>query len=202
MLGMDHDGAFAEYVAVPARSVFRLPDTVSFMTGAYMEPVAASMAVLHADIHPNQKGLIYGDNRISRLTERVLRAKSFRDVRVCGEDCTFPENTFDFIIETLATTETMKNMIDMVKPGGVIVLKSRQHQPVEIDINALVMKDIRLQAVSYGGFAESIAIVASGELKVDDLLGDVYPLERWREVFDEADKSESLKVFFAPNGTV
>ncbi|MGQ0741799.1 MAG: zinc-dependent alcohol dehydrogenase [Alphaproteobacteria bacterium] len=202
MLGMDHDGAFAEFVVVPAHSVFKLPDAVSFMTGAYMEPVAASMAVLNADIHPGQKGLIYGDNRISRLTERVLHAKGFRDVTVCGEQCNLRDNSFDFIIETLATTETMKNMIRMVKPGGVIVLKSRQHHPMDININALVMKDIRMQAVSYGSFAESIDLVASGKLKVDDLLGEVFPLEKWREVFDEAGKSESLKIFFAPNGAV
>lgn len=200
MLGMDHDGAFAEFVTVPAHSVFRLPDSVSFMTGAYMEPVAASMAVLNADIHPHQKGLIYGDNRISRLTERVLQAKGFTNVTICGEDCNLPDNSFDFIIEILATTETLKNMVRMLKPGGLIVLKSRQHVPVEVNINALVMKDIRMQAVSYGGFAESIDFVASGKLKVDDLLGEVYPLEKWREVFAEAQKSESLKIFFAPNG--
>lgn len=200
MLGMDHDGAFAEFVAVPAHAVFRLPDSISFMTGAYMEPVAASMAVLNADIHPNQKGLIYGDNRISRLTERVLKAKGFKDITVCGEDCNLPDNTFDFIVEILATSETLKNMVRMLKPGGLIVLKSRQHVPVEVNINALVMKDIRMQAVSYGSFTESIDFVASGKLKVDDLLGDVYPLEKWREVFAEAHKSESLKIFFAPNG--
>ena len=200
MLGMDHDGAFAEFVTVPAHSVFKLPDSVSFMTGAYMEPVAASMAVLNADIHPEQKGLIYGDNRISRLTERVLLAKGFKDVSFCGEDANHPDNTFDFIIETLATTETLRNMVRMLKPGGLIVFKSRQHLPVELNINALVMKDIRIQAVSYGSFKESIDFVASGKLKVDDLLGEVYPLDKWREVFAEAHKSESLKIFFAPNG--
>ncbi|MGH7187229.1 MAG: alcohol dehydrogenase catalytic domain-containing protein, partial [Pseudomonadota bacterium] len=82
VIGVDRDGAFAEFVTVPAHSVFRLPDSMSFMAGAYMEPVAASMAVLNADIHPRQKGLIYGDNRISRLTERVLLAKGFADVTV------------------------------------------------------------------------------------------------------------------------
>ena len=200
MLGIDHDGAFGEFVVVPAHSVFRLPDSMSFMAGAYMEPVAASMAVLNADIHPGQKGLIYGDNRISRLTERVLLAKGFTNVTVCGEECNLPDNSFDFIVETLATTETLKNMVRMLKPGGLIVLKSRQHLPVELNINALVMKDIRMQAVSYGGFAESIDFVASGKLKVDDLLGEVYPLEKWQDVFAEAHKSESLKIFFAPNG--
>ncbi len=202
MLGIDRDGAFGEFVVVPANSVYRMPKNMSFMAGAYMEPVAASMAVLNADLHPGQKGLIYGDNRISRLTERVLKAKGFNDISVCGHDGAFPDNSFDFIVETLATTETMRNMVRMLKPGGLIVLKSRQHTPVEININTLVMKDIRLQAVSYGGFKDSIDFVASGKLKIDDLLGEVYPLEKWKEVFAGSHKSESLKVFFAPNGKV
>ena len=54
--------------------------------------------------------------------------------------------------------------------------------------------------MSYGGFAESIAFVASGKLKVDDLLGEVYPLKKWQDVFAEVHKSESLKIFIAPNG--
>jgi L-iditol 2-dehydrogenase len=197
MMGVDHDGAFSEFVVAPAKAVYRLPGGVSFMQGAYMEPVAASLAVLNAAIRPEQKGLIFGDNRISRLTERILRAKGFADIAVCGAGEGLPENAYDFIIETWATSETMGKIVRAVKPGGRIVLKSRQHAPVAFDINLLVMKDITLEAVSYGDFQEGIDLVANGELKVDDLFGDVFRLDQFETAFAESRRGESKKLFLS-----
>ena len=202
MMGIDHDGAFSEFTMVPASAVYRLPDNVSFLEGAYMEPIAASMAVLNAAIHPAQKGLLFGDNRIARLTERVLRAKGFNDITVCNQAQAqdLPDDHFDFIVETMATTETMQRMIRTVKPGGRIVLKSRQHTPVSICINDLVLKDLALEAVSYGDFQAGIDLVASGKLKIDDLFGDVFDLERFETVFAQARTGETKKLFFSAVG--
>lgn len=200
MLGMHADGAFAEFIRVPASCVYRMPDNMSFLAGAYMEPVAASMAVLQAAIAPQQKGLIFGDNRISRLTERVLLASGFTDISVCGKNEILPENTYDFIIETTATTDTMKEMIKAVKPGGRLVLKSRQHVPVSISIHDLVMKDIRLESVSYGDFQAGIDLAAHGHLILDDLFGDVRPLDDYAEVFATAQRGETKKLFFGTGG--
>lgn len=197
MLGLDGDGSMAEYIKVPAYAVFKLPENVSFKLGAYMEPICASMAVLNADIKPNQKGLIYGDNRISQLTLRILKAKGFKTVDIygAGGNDLPADNSYDFIIETRATTQTFNDMINIIKPGGVLVLKSRQHTPVEMNINRLVQKEIRLQAVNYANFQDCIDLAASGLLNVDDLLGDVYPLEAYDDVFNKSQATETKKLF-------
>lgn len=198
-LGVHHDGCLGEYARVPAYTVYKLPDSVSLKMGAYLEPVCASMAVLKAPIQPAQKGLIYGDNRISQLTLRIMQAEGFADV--VTYDHTDPNaaplaaDSFDFIIETLATTDTMAQMIRAVKPGGTIVLKSRQHKPVAMNINDLVKKDITLSAVNYAPFEDCIALAASGRLDVEDLFGDVYPLEQFRDVFEQSKGRESKKLF-------
>lgn len=201
MIGIDHDGSFSEYVSVPASSVYKLPDNVSFKQGAYMEPIAASLAVLNADIKPEQKGLIYGDNRISRLTERIMNAKDFHNVEVYDHSQSTTEpletNSYDYIIETLATTETMAEMVRAVKPGGMIILKSRQHTPVAFDISELVKKEITLSSVNYGDFSEGIELVSSGKLQIDDLFGEVYPLEQFEEVFIKSKSGETKKLFFS-----
>ena len=196
MMGVDHDGAFGEYALVPSYAVYRLPAQVTLMQGAYLEPVAASMAVLNAAIASAQKGLIFGDNRISRLTERVLLAKGFTDVTVCSHADDLPDNAYDFVIETLATTDVMNKIIRAVKPGGRIVLKSRQHVPVAFNINTLVLKDIKLDAVSYGDFQEGIDLIADGRLRVDDLFGDVFQLEQFADVFAQSRLAETRKLFF------
>tara|TARA_Y100001934_G_C12330453_1_gene764787 strand:+ start:51 stop:980 length:930 start_codon:yes stop_codon:yes gene_type:complete len=199
MLGLHTNGSFADYIAVPKECVYKLPDNVSFKMGAYMEPVCASMAVLKADINTKQKGMIIGENRIAQLTLRVLQAKGFENVTLfdpeVNDGVEILDNSFDFIIETLATTEMMNLMVRAIKPKGTIILKSRQHKPVEIKVNDLVQKDITLKAVSYADFQDAIDLAASGALKVDDLLGETYPLEEYETVFELSQKGEAKKLF-------
>lgn len=200
MMGVAHDGSIAEFAYVPAYTVYKLPDEVSFMMGAYMEPICASMAVLKAHITPAQKGLIYGDNRISQLTLRIMQAKGFDNVRCY--DCLHDEqkledNSLDFIIETLVTSETFADMVRAVKPGGTIVLKSRQHKPVEMNVAELVKKDITLEAVNYADFQDCIELAASGQLQVSDLFGDVYPIEDYEKVFEMSKGREAKKLFLS-----
>ncbi len=202
MLGLHDDGSFAEYVRVPAHAVYAIPDTMTWKQGAYLEPVAASLAVANAQISTTGKGLIYGDNRISRLTERCLRARGFSDVTVCDSQSTLPDNTYDFIVETLANTETMARIVTALKPGGRLILKSRQHAPVAFNINQLVMKGITIEAVSYAPFQEGIDLIASGALAVDDLFGEVYALDNYAAAFDADMKGESKKIFLCANSDV
>jgi len=201
MMGISHDGSIAEYAYVPAYTVYALPAEVSFMMGAYMEPICASMAVLKAHITPQQTGVIYGDNRISQLTRRIMQAKGFD--KVTCYDCLaedrqiLADNSVDFIIETLVTTETFADMVRAVKPGGTIVLKSRQHTPVAMNISDLVKKDITLEAVNYADFQDCIDLAASGDLDVMDLFGDVYPIEEYQKVFELSKGRESKKLFLS-----
>ena len=57
-LGNTVNGSMAEYVAVPARNVVKLPDTMSFAEGAFIEPMAC---VVHA---MNRLNLKVGDRVI------------------------------------------------------------------------------------------------------------------------------------------
>src|ERR1700719_3534499 len=119
MLGLESDGAFAELVKIPERAVYPIPEVLPFRHGAYAEPVAASLAVLKSGIRPEETGLVYGENRIAELTLRILEAYGFADVRVLqpqGEAVRELADTFDFVIETLATTETLSDILDMTKP--------------------------------------------------------------------------------------
>ena len=199
MLGVDHDGSFAEYIVVPSSTVFPIPDDMPLKTAAYMEPVAASLGCLNANIGPEQHGLIYGDNRISRLTERILRARGFKDITVISDQQAIDEpltpDSYEFVIETMATTETMTRIVGAVRPRGLIVIKSRQHTPVALDFNRLVHKDITLQAVNYGDFSEGIELVGSGQLQVDDLFGDIHPLDDFEDLFEREKHGENRKLF-------
>lgn len=198
MCGVDCDGVFAEYVKVPEVSVYKLPIGLDSRYGAYTEPVAASMAVLKSGITPKMSGCIYGKNRISDLTYRILKCNGFNNIKICDETKVLAENSLDFVIETKLSTTDMRKIVRAVRPHGVIVLKSRLHNPVEIIINDLVKKDITMSAVNYGDFNDAVKLLGGDNLVIDDLLGDTYTFCDFQSAFDCAADGENVKIFLEP----
>jgi len=81
------NGAFAEYVAVPARSVYRLPAEVSTLQAAMVEPL--SIAVHAAEITPISIGdtaLVIGAGVIGLLLLQVLQRSGCSTVYVADLD--------------------------------------------------------------------------------------------------------------------
>jgi threonine dehydrogenase-like Zn-dependent dehydrogenase len=199
MLGVDRDGAFAEFVVVPAANVVPVPPHVPDLAAAYAEPVAAALAVFNAGIRPHQKGVVLGGNRFARLVEMLLRGSGFQTVtRHDPAGDPLPDDAFDFVIETGFDGRVMAEMIRVAKPGGTLVLKSRVPGGVPVDFLSAVVKQLAFRAVNYGPFRTAVGLLAEGRLDLSDLLGPVRPLEEWEHAFRTA-KDETRKVFLSPS---
>jgi L-iditol 2-dehydrogenase len=198
-LGVARHGAFAEYIAVPARVVHHLPQSLSFWEGAYTEPVCAALSVLKSGIKPNDRGLIYGDNRIAELTKRVLSAAGFQAVEIYRMDLSVPLETdaYDFVIETQPTSSAFDEMIRILRPGGRIILKSRPATRVAIDLAAAVRKELVFESVSYATFSESLDFLTRHDMA--DLFGETHQLENFTDVFATEDTGQHLKRFLSPS---
>ncbi len=199
-LGVDRCGCFAEFICVPSSAILPIPDSISDLAAAYTEPVAASLAVLKAGIGANDKGLIYGNNRFSQLMEQILRAHSINNVTVYDttqDRGSLVEGAFDYVIETALTAESLVDMTHAVRPGGKLILKSRQYDPVELNMTSLLKKEPIMHVVNYGTFEDAIELLASGKISIDELVDGVYPLEDFKRVFAGARNKESLKPFFS-----
>lgn len=197
-LGLHRHGAFAEYIVVPSSAVYQLPDNVDLKTAAYSEPIAASLAVLEAGIRQHERGMIYGDNRISHLTLKLLKAFGFDNViiydPIYGEE--LEKDCYDFIIETVVTTEILQTMIQAIKPKGTIVLKSRHYQQINFTLGEIIAKEPTLQVVNYGSFEKAVSLIADKRLDIDDLLGQEFDVEEFEQVFAAAKQNDSRKLFF------
>jgi len=203
MLGVDVDGGFADEVVVPESCVVAVPRELPLRRAAYVEPIAASLAVLNAPIRPDDRGAILGTGRIATLTARILAARGFRSVTMLDEGArahaTRDDLPFDFVIETSATEATLRAALRAVRPGGVVVLKSRPAAPVPLQVTRAVHLDVTLSAVGYGSFADAVTLAR--ELDLEDLLGDVFPLESFALAFARArDANGGPKLFLAPDG--
>jgi len=222
MLGLDRDGAFAERVRVPASSLVRVPAGLSMRHAAFAEPVAAALAVPEVLIgalgsasggapgdtpagHARaQRGLVLGQGRIAILTARVLAAAGFDRVetrpvpeRVAADQPDYPDD-YDFVVETTATERALAAAVALLRPRGVLVLKSRPPAAVPIDVLACVRKELRLVGAYYGSLAAALDLMHTGAIAVDDLLGPGHGLAAHQAVLAaELRGDEARKQFFA-----
>jgi L-iditol 2-dehydrogenase len=199
MLGVDRDGAFADFVNVPAHRAHPLPDGLPWRVAAYAEPVAAALAVLHARLRRGQRGLIVGRNRFSELIWRILWLHGITLVTAFDPDQPGePAGSFDFVIETDPRPEALALAVRAVRPRGVLVLRSRRPGLVPFDLRGCVLKELTLCAVNYAPFTAALDLLASGRLDLDGLLGEVFPLTEFEAAFSLARSSEASKLFLVP----
>ena len=187
-LGIDADGAFAEHVAVPARSVIALPRDMSLVHGAFVEPVAAALGVLPY-IERGTRVKIGGTGRLAALTARVIAA-------IGGVHA---DDHCDVAIEHDGDLEAL---IPSLRKGGMLILKSRAPRDVRIPAGELVARELILRGVSHGSFHAAIDWLYSRRIVVDDLLALPRPLGEFGAVFASARKETQKQLFsIGPSAT-
>ena len=145
------DGVFQEYVAHEADLCFKLPNNVSTLEGALIEPLAVGFhAAIQGDAHLGQKAVVMGAGCIGLVSMMALKARGVSEVYVVdimekrlkkalelGADGVIngaEENVeqkirqitdgrgVDLVIETAGTEITTRQAISIAKKGSNIVL--------------------------------------------------------------------------------
>lgn len=81
------DGALADYITVKAASVFRLPDDISYETGALIEPLSVAVhAVRRTDVRLGESVLVLGAGAIGILAAALCRRSGATTVIVSDYD--------------------------------------------------------------------------------------------------------------------
>lgn len=145
------DGVFQEYVAHEAALCFKLPDNVSTLEGALIEPLAVGFhAAIQGDAHLGQKAVVMGAGCIGLVSMMALKARGVSEVYVVDlmdkrlekamelgatgvinggkEDVVAKIKELtgglgaDLIIETAGSQPTTAQAIHAAKKGSTIVL--------------------------------------------------------------------------------
>lgn len=197
-LGLHRDGVFAELVRVPETCVRRVPSGMPMRLAAYVEPVAAALGALGAEIGRETVVVVGGRNRIAELTARVLAAHGVEQVLRYDpdRDPPPPPGSVDVAIESTGA-DGLESLIAALRPGGTLILKSRASATVSLDLAPLIARDLTLRGLSHGSFEQAIGWLHEGRLQVDDLLSAPRPLEDFAAVLADASAGETTKQFFA-----
>lgn len=82
MIGKYRDGGFAEFISIPARSAFKLPEIIPFEQGAIMMCSAATSlhALLKARIKPGETVAVFGIGGLGMAAVQLARLMGALDV--------------------------------------------------------------------------------------------------------------------------
>jgi L-iditol 2-dehydrogenase len=86
--GIGINGAYAEYVAGPARLLHRLPDNIPFETGAVIEPAAICFTSIieRCGLHSGESVVITGPGPIGLISLAIAKAAGVRVVSITGQE--------------------------------------------------------------------------------------------------------------------
>ena len=167
-------GAFAEFVSVPARILYPLPDSLAFEKAALIE--AISVAVHAVDITPirlNDTAVVVGTGMIGLLTlqaaklagcQRIIAvdvddgrlqvAKNLgatdtvhagqQDVAAAIKGLTSNRGA-DVAFECVGTSATVLSSIESTRKGGTVTLVGNISPKIEVPLQSIVTRQIRLQ---------------------------------------------------------
>jgi L-iditol 2-dehydrogenase len=213
-------GAFAEFVAVPRRIVYRLPETLSFERAALIE--AVSVAVHGAGLSGVRLGdtaVVVGAGMIGLLVvQAVRRAGATRVVAVDVDEARLSlalqlgatETVLagpgavprilevtggrgaDLAIECVGAEAPIHTAVSGVRKGGSVVLVGNVSPKIALPLQEVVSRQIRLQGscASSGEYPLVIDLIATGEIRVDPLISAVAPLNEGPLWFDRLYRRE------------
>ncbi len=169
-IGSARDGAFAEFITVPHRNVYKLPENVTYEMGAFTEPLACALrGVKRSRLKPGstisiigagpiglltiQVAMAYGAENIivfERLPKRIRLAKELGAREVINPDEVNPEKAIveltegrraDTVFECAGPCEAMLLAEKVCGKGGTIVELGVMVNPCPFPFSSLHMRE-------------------------------------------------------------
>lgn len=209
------DGALAEYLVLPAANLHLVPDALADDAAVFVEPLAAACQVLdQIHLHPTDRAIVLGDGKLGLLVAQVL-ALTGCDLTVVGRHVeklailaarNIPtrvgseglEGQADIVVECTGRAEGFAIARNLVRPRGIMVLKSTYHGLVEADLSSLVVDEIQVVGSRCGPFPAALRLLNEKRVDVTPLIEAEYPIDRGLAAFEHAARRGSLKVLVRP----
>ena len=210
---LNHDGAFADFVRLPAANLHVLPRSVDDDAAVFVEPLAAAFQV--AKQVPGLDGkkwvTVLGDGRLGLLVAQVLQDAGC-PVRVIGRHpdklalCekwsirsrpvsdVAPRHDQDVVVDCTGSASGFELAMQMVRPRGTIVLKSTVAAGKALNLAPLVIDEINVVGSRCGPFREAIRALAEKRVDVASLIHRRMRLDQGVDAIELAARPGVLKV--------
>ena len=209
---LNRDGAFADFLKLPAQNLHVLPKTVDDDAAVFVEPLAAAFQVLkQVQVDAKKWVTVLGDGRLGLLVAQVLRDAGC-PVRVIGKHpdklalCEKwsirsrpladikPRHDQDVVVDCTGTAAGIELALQMVRPRGTVVLKSTAAAGKPLNLAPVVIDEINIVGSRCGPFREAIKALAEKRVDVTSLIHRRMKIEQGVEAMELAGRPGILKV--------
>ena len=208
-------GALCEFLVMPADCCFPVPNTMTPVQAAVVEPFSIGVHARQLSrVQPGAKIGILGAGPIGLCVLLACRAEGectiyatdlvnerLEVARRCGADCVGNPSRqdivasisqreplgLDFVFECAGEQETLDQGIELLKPGGTLLIVGIPEQErVSFNVHALRRKELRIENVRRQNrcVAPAIELVARGAVCLDPLVTHHFPLEETQAAFE------------------
>ena len=169
--GLDFHGGLAEFASVPARCLFPIPPSMSFVEGSLVEPLANAIHVVRrcGDVG-GRTGMVYGAGPIGMLCAFVAKQSGARAIAVvdrnthrltkAGElaadlvvDAAAQDPVtsvlewtqgrgVDFAIDAVGTAQCRQNSIACAASGGTVICIGLEDEVCAVDTRPVVTREV------------------------------------------------------------
>jgi threonine dehydrogenase-like Zn-dependent dehydrogenase len=209
---LNHDGAFADLIAVPQRNLHAVPDSLPDEIAVFTEPVAAAFQIpAQLSIHRTDRIIVLGDGRLGNLCAQVL-ARLSNHVTVVGKhqqklgllhalglatamvSDPIEARSADVVVDCTGSETGLPAALKLVRPRGTIVLKTTVAGTQTLAWAPFVIDEVTLVGSRCGPFDRALAALERGEVDVKPLISERFELSKGIEALERAQAKSVLKV--------
>jgi threonine dehydrogenase-like Zn-dependent dehydrogenase len=214
---LGHDGAFAEYLALPLENLQEVPDAVPDEQAVFVEPLAAACEILEqVKIEEIRNAAVLGDGKLAQLIARVLHTK-LRNVVMYGKhqkklalarrvgvntkhlrghtnDLKDTAQNYRLVVEATGSPSGLTIAQRLTEPRGTLVLKSTFHGAAPVEIWPIVVKEITVIGSRCGPFSKALALLRSRKVDPTPLITRIFPLAEAANAIQFAQQNGVMKV--------
>ncbi|RJP72743.1 MAG: alcohol dehydrogenase [Candidatus Abyssobacteria bacterium SURF_17] len=208
---MGHPGVMADLCTLPDSNLHEVPENLSDEAAVFCEPLAAAFEILvQVPVEPGHRVIVLGDGKLGLLVAQVMKSTG-ADVLLAGHSReklslardwsiltvltdSLRTEAADVVVDCTGSTKGFEMALELVRPRGVIVVKTTTADKFSINLAPLVINEITVVGSRCGPFEPALKALADGSVRVAEMITKVFPMEQALEAFDVASRPETLKV--------
>lgn len=211
------DGAHAEFLKLPLVNLLPVPDEIGDEQAVFTEPLAAACGILErATITPETKVAVIGDGKLGLLCAQVLGTtgavvtligKHAHKLQIAqrqnietmlSNNAKQRQGEFDLVVEASGSATGFDLALDLLRPRGILVLKSTFHGATEVDAARIVVNEISVVGSRCGRFAPALELLRTNAVNVESLISEEFRLADGVRAMDRAAEAGVMKVLLRP----
>ncbi len=217
VVGIRHrNGTYCEYLALPVRNLYKVPDNVRTENAAFVEPLAAACRIIEQGVvDANDRVAIVGDGKLGLLVAEVmgrhvkgqrpvLLGRHQRKLALVSDEAkvdtmlvsdALPSRAakFDVVIDATGSPAGLDISRQLCRPLGTLVLKTTCAMGTSFNTAPFVIHEIRVVGSRCGPYEPALRMLADG-LDLTPLIEATFPLSKVSDAVEIAGSKGTLKV--------